>query len=85
MECTVKDVEAFLAEAIVMKDCHHDNVLSLLGVVIAGHRPFAVLPYMEHGDLRSYIAEPDRVRRNTIGVILYRLTFLTLHFQHYRS
>ena len=60
-ECTVKDVEAFLAEAIVMKDCHNDNVLSLLGVVIAGNRPFAILPYMEHGDLKSYIAAPERV------------------------
>lgn len=59
-ECTVRDVEAFLAEAIVMKDFDHPNVINLLGVVIAGNRPFAILPYMEYGDLKSYISEPDR-------------------------
>lgn len=67
-ECTVRDVEAFLAEAIVMKDFDHPNVINLLGVVIAGNRPFAILPYMEYGDLKSYISEPDRV---SAGLLLY--------------
>lgn len=58
----MKDVTSFLEEAVVMKDFNHSNVLSLLGVAIEGNKPYVILPYMEHGDLKSYISDPDRVR-----------------------
>ena len=58
----MKDVTSFLEEAVVMKDFNHSNVLSLLGVAIKDNKqPFVILPYMEHGDLKSYISSPDRV------------------------
>ncbi len=57
----MKDVTSFLEEAVVMKDFCHSNVLALLGVAIDGSKPLVVLPYMEHGDLKSYISSPDRV------------------------
>ena len=48
-----------------MKDFNHPNVLSLIGVAIKdNNKPFVILPYMEHGDLKSYISNPDRVRIN---------------------
>ena len=54
-------MEAFFGEAMVMKDFEHENVLSLIGVSIKGSQPLVVLPYMEHGDLKTYIREPTRV------------------------
>ena len=58
----MKDVTSFLEEAVVMKDFNHSNVLSLVGVAIKdNNKPFVILPYMEHGDLKSYISNPDRV------------------------
>ena len=40
-----------------MLDFHHPNVLSLVGVIFdtTGHLPVIVLPFMAHGDLRSYL------------------------------
>ena len=56
-------VELFLNEALLMNDFEHPNVLSLIGVSIDLDRsPMVILPYMEHGDLRQYIQNPNRVR-----------------------
>ncbi len=57
---TMKDVASFMEEAVVMKDFNHPNVLSLLGVVLDENKPYVVLPYMEHGDLKSYISDHER-------------------------
>ena len=58
----MKEVGAFLEEAAVMKDFDHENVLRLIGVAIKESQPLVILPFMAHGDLKSYIREADRVR-----------------------
>ena len=42
----------------------HANVLGLLGVAIQNDRPFVILPYMENGDLKSFISNPENVSMN---------------------
>ena len=59
---TQKEFKSFLSEAVIMKDFDHINVLSLYGVVIKEDKPYVILPYMEHGDLKSFIINPAQVR-----------------------
>ncbi len=51
----------FLEEATIMKDFQHPNVLSLVAVVFIKVMPYVILPLAEHGDLRSFIVNPDIV------------------------
>ena len=54
--CTEDDLKAFLDESLKMKELCHPNVMNLLGVCLdAGPTPYIVLPFMENGDLLSYI------------------------------
>jgi serine/threonine protein kinase len=57
----VKDKVEFLIEAVIMADFNHPNVLSLLAITMANRRPYVILPLMEHGDLRSFISNPNNV------------------------
>lgn len=51
------ELESFLMEGLVMKDFDHKNVLSLLGVSVdPTGAPMIVLPFMTHGNLKSYIS-----------------------------
>ena len=52
---------SFLEEAVLMKDFSHTNILSLIGIVVREERPYAILPFMEYGDLKSYIRDPEKV------------------------
>ncbi|GMR48348.1 hypothetical protein PMAYCL1PPCAC_18543, partial [Pristionchus mayeri] len=55
-------VEKLMEEASVMMGLDHPNVLSLLGVVISSNgSPWMVLPFMDQGDLRSFIANPTKM------------------------
>ena len=50
------NLSAFLGESLKMKELCHPNVMNLLGVSLdAGPTPYIVLPFMENGDLLSYI------------------------------
>ena len=61
-DMTFEMLESFLEEATLMIDFKHPNVLSLLGIVYQkGERPLVILPFMENGDLRSYIQRDDVV------------------------
>ena len=54
-------ISEFLGEATIMKDFDHENVLRLIGVVIEEHYVYVVLPFMENGDLRTFISKPEQV------------------------
>lgn len=55
-------MEAFLNEGLMMKDFHHINVLSLVGVCFQNNGiPMVIIPFMRHGDLLSYIREESNV------------------------
>ncbi|XP_067847314.1 tyrosine-protein kinase receptor TYRO3 [Heptranchias perlo] len=55
------DIEEFLREAACMKEFDHPNVIKVIGVSLQSrpHRrlpvPMVLLPFMKHGDLRTYL------------------------------
>ncbi len=52
------NIESFLQEGLMMKDFKHHHVLTLIGVCFEEDgSPIVVLPYMQNGDLLSYIRE----------------------------
>lgn len=54
--------QSFLFEASTMIQFRHPNVMELIGVCFdEAWGPMAVLPFMEKGDLRSYIRDPKQV------------------------
>ena len=70
-DMTFEMLEAFLIEGTLMIDFRHPNVLSLLGIVYQrGERPLVILPFMEKGDLLSYI------QRNDVVCLVHHLSSL---------
>lgn len=52
------ELQSFLQEALIMKDFHHPNVLTLTGICLnLDAMPLVVLPFMKHGDLLTYIRD----------------------------
>ncbi|XP_077862880.1 tyrosine-protein kinase Mer-like, partial [Saccoglossus kowalevskii] len=55
------ELEAFIKEGIVMKDFEHINVMNLIGICLEEDltseaiKPMVILPFMENGDLRTYL------------------------------
>ena len=62
------EVTSFIEEAVVMRDFDHQNVLSLLGLVVKDNKPYVILPLMEHGDLKTYISNRDLVSILSIDI-----------------
>lgn len=63
-------VTSFLKEATLMKDFDHPNVLSLVGIVYDQESmPMVVLPFMEHGDVKSLIRKDDQVKNRLSQII----------------
>ncbi|CAL1528849.1 unnamed protein product [Lymnaea stagnalis] len=54
------DLTGFVQEAVFMKDFQHDNVLGLVGLAEKEPGiPYVILPFMEKGDLLTYVRDPD--------------------------
>ncbi|ELU04082.1 hypothetical protein CAPTEDRAFT_93615 [Capitella teleta] len=66
---TNKDIVQFLEEATLMSNFNHEHVLGLTGVVIRGSHPYVVLPFMENGDLKSFISNDDNML--TVGELIH--------------
>ena len=62
-DCGEKEKTDFEKEAQIMRDFHHPNVMSLIGICFDGSNkmPMLVLPLMSHGDLHSYIVDANQV------------------------
>ena len=62
-------LKSILRETVLMNQCDHPNVLSVLGVSLdtdnEGGLPFIVLPFMANGDLKAYLKSR---RMNNSGV-----------------
>ncbi|GFR88422.1 hepatocyte growth factor receptor, partial [Elysia marginata] len=60
--CQSLDLKSFVQEAVLMKDFRHPHVLGLVGLSEragpAGIAPYVILPYMENGDLLTYVRDP---------------------------
>lgn len=56
------DEQQFLQEAFVMKEFHHENVMTLVGICVdVDSQPLVILPFMEHGDLLSYLHDDTHI------------------------
>ncbi len=83
-EATADDISAFMDEVMRMKGFTHRNVLTIIGLVFNENQPYVVLPYMENGDLKSFLSDPDRVSQlhtcihyyHIIPVPVYSYTYI---------
>lgn len=50
----------FLAEAAIMKDLHHKNLVQLLGVCTREAPFYIITEYMNKGNLLDYLRKTDR-------------------------
>ena len=61
MQCHVgsfdeDDIQDLIRESVLMYKLNHRNVLSIIGLCLdAGPSPYIILPFMENGNLRSYV------------------------------
>ena len=62
----MNSIEEFLKEAIVMKNFKHPNVLPLLGVVIKENIPYVILPFMDNGDLKTFVSNEKNVSEHKL-------------------
>ena len=60
--CVITDLSSskakeFMEECNIAKKFDHPNVLSLLGISFTPeeNKPLMVMPYMHHGDVKSYL------------------------------
>ena len=56
------DGRKFLEEALRMQEFDHPNILRLIGITLDKEEmPLVILPFMQHGDLLSYIRDETNV------------------------
>lgn len=63
--------EDFMREVEIMSTFRHENILSLIGVVLrdSGNNPWMVFEYMPHGDLAEVLrANSRQLRSSTPGL-----------------
>ncbi len=81
---SLKQIEEFLTEATMMMGFDHDNVLSLIGVVIDDFDIYVLMPFMENGNLKQFLNNGDNVRIS-IYKCLICVFVLFKHFYKYYS
>ena len=45
----------------MMKDFKHENILGLIGVAIERNHSYVLLPYMDNGDIKTFISNEENV------------------------
>jgi serine/threonine protein kinase len=58
---TKQEAIEFLQEATIMKEFRHENIMALVGVVVEQDKALVLFPFMENGDLRSFISNDGNV------------------------
>jgi len=59
---SMEEVKKFVDEALTMTKFDHEHVLHIVGISFdANSFPMVVLPFMQHGDLLSYIRDEHNV------------------------
>ena len=52
-----------------MKGFKHKNVLCMLAITFKKDLPCVILPFMENGDLKTFLGKEDRVSKETIDAL----------------
>ena len=57
LDLSLSEIAEFMEECNVAKNFDHPNVLSILGISFTPeeNKPLMVMPYMHHGDVKSYL------------------------------
>ncbi|XP_072021432.1 uncharacterized protein [Amphiura filiformis] len=63
VDSTIEEKLDFLSEAEMMKRFDHDNIVKLLGVCTRGEPIYAIMEFMLHGDLKTFLLG----RRHLVG------------------
>jgi len=75
---SMEEVNMFVDEALTMTKFDHEHVLHIVGISFdANSFPMAVLPFMQHGDLLSYIRDEHNVSFVQCRTIAYFLKTYT--------
>lgn len=60
---SMEEVKMFVDEALTMTKFDHKHVLNIVGIAFDSNSfPMVVLPFMQHGDLLSFIRDDRNVR-----------------------
>ncbi len=80
-----KNIRDFIEESALMHSFDHPNVLGLIGISLdKNSSPYIILPYMENGDLRTFLKNKREVATKSTDtgypeVWSYALYILDIH------